>query len=184
MTWLYRSLLAISALLLFLATACTAPVNAPAGAKIGEMDEVDIVWDPSWEGFPEYWALVRAQYFVYDEQSQVPLNNISIEVFSGYDKVYLLPTGVINVANCPQGEGQWDSYCSDPNQTWGELTGDFNDSLQPTYFQGATDGSGVETVWIWIEDMPVSSDGSQLQSVPISATIGIHTMTFKISPMS
>jgi len=180
MIWLYRFSLATASLLLLFAAACAAPVSAPAGAVIGEKEDMTVVWDSAWEGFPEYWALGRAEFAVFDEETQDPYNNVVIEIFSGFSGVYILPTGVINVANCPQGEGQWDSYCSDPGQTWGELTGDFNDSLRPTYYRGYTDGVGVETVWFWVEDLPVDESGS-VGSVPITVSIGVDSISFLIS---
>ena len=178
MTWLYRILLAMSSLLLLLAAACMAPVNAPAGAVISDKDDINIFWDPEWALDPTKWALGRTEFYVYNEETQTPYNNVVIEIFSGYTGVYVLPTGVINVASCPEGEGQWDTYCSDPDQTWGELTGDFNDSLRPTYYRGYTDALGTETVWFWIEDMPLSTD--TVGSVAITASIGVDSLVFDI----
>ena len=180
MIGLYRISLASTSLLLLFAAACAAPVNAPSGTEIAELDNIDVFWNYEWEGDPTRWALARTEFFVYDGETEMPRNNVVIEVFSGYSGVYVLPTGVINVANCPEGEGQWDSYCSDPDQTWGELTGDFNDSLRPTYYRGYTDGSGIETVWFWIEDMPVADEN--VGEVPISASIGVSSVFFDITP--
>jgi hypothetical protein len=169
---------------LALSTACMAPVNAPSGAVIGDLEDVQVGWVAEYEGLANVWALFRVDFNVYDEEDSVPYNNVVLEVFSGYESVYVLPTGVINVANCPQGEGQWDTYCSDPNQTWGELTGDFNSALTPTFYRGYTDSRGVESVWIWIEDMPVAGEeeGAAVSSVSITASIGVDSKSFTITP--
>ena len=183
MTWLYRMLLAAASLSLVWAMACSAPMSAPPGAVLNDLEDVSIAWDPAWYGDGEhddYWALLRVDFYVYDEEQEVPYNNVVIEIFSGYKETYILPTGVINVTNCPQGEGQWDSYCSDPDQTWGQMTGDFNESLKPTYYRGYTDSRGVETVWIWVEDLPVDEEES-VGAVTITATIGVDTKMFEIS---
>ena len=182
MSWLMRMMLSMVGGAFVFATACTAPVNAPSGAKIGEMEDVSISWDASWWDESSIWALYRIDFTVYDEEDDLPYNNVVIEVFSGYERVYVLPTGVINVENCPQGEGQWDTYCSDPNQTWGQLTGDFNNALTPTFYRGYTDSRGVESIWLWIEDLPVS--GEELDTVggvTISASIGVDTTMFEIT---
>jgi len=166
---------------LVFATACAAPVNAPSTAVLGEVEDFMVSWDAAWWDSANHWALYRVDFTVYDDQENVPYNNVVIEVFSGFERVYVLPTGVINVANCPQGEGQWDTYCSDPNQTWGELTGDFNNALTPTFYRGYTDSRGVESVWIWIEDMPVDEE-ENVGNVSITASIGVDTSGFEIMP--
>jgi hypothetical protein len=183
MTWTYRLLLALSTLGLVLATACGDPLDAPPGAEITTIESMTVFWDPTWDGDPEYWALARVDFYVSDPLEGTPYNNVTIEIMSGYEGVYILPTGVINVANCPSGEGQWATYCGDPNQTWGELTGDFNDSLRPTFYRGYTDNRGVETIWIWIEDMPVSGDaeGGTVGVVSVTASIGVHSIVIDIT---
>ncbi len=183
MPWLMRLMLLLTGGALALSTACMAPVNAPFGAEIGELEDVKLGWDAEYAGNPNIWALFRVDFQVYDEDDAVPYNNVVLEVFSGYEYVYVLPTGVINVANCPQGEGQWDTYCSDPNQTWGELTGDFNSALTPTFYRGYTDSRGVESVWIWIEDMPIigEDDNVSVGEVSISASIGVDSTAFSIT---
>ncbi len=183
MTWTYRLLLAVSTLGLVLATACGDPMDAPPGAVITTVDSMNLFWDGEWVGDPEHWAMARVDFYVTDQVEGTAYNNVAIEIMSGYEGVYILPTGVINVANCPSGEGQWSGYCSDPNQTWGELTGDFNDALRPTFYRGYTDSRGVETIWIWIEDMPVSGsgDGATVGAVTISASIGVDAVAFEIA---
>lgn len=179
MSWLMRVMLLLAGGSLVFATACAAPVNAPTGAVLGDIEDVTVTWDASWWDDANAWALYRVDFNVFDEDDFAPYNNVVIEVFSGFERVYVLPTGVINVANCPQGEGQWDEYCADPNQTWGELTGDFNNALTPTFYRGYTDSRGVETVWIWIEDMPVTEDEA-VGNVSITATIGVDSSGFEI----
>jgi hypothetical protein len=179
MPWLTRIMLLLMGVALALTTACMAPVNAPYDAELADLDGVTVAWDASYEGEPNIWALFRVDFYVSSSEDKVPYNNVVLEVFSGYEHVYVLPTGVINVANCPQGEGQWDTYCSDPNQTWGELTGDFNSALTPTFYRGYTDSRGVESVWLWIEDMPVTDES--VGSVSITASIGVDSTTFAIS---
>ncbi len=183
MTWLRKLLLAMSGLSLILAAACGAPVSAPIDAKLDAMEDLNITWgDGDWEGDETKWALLRADFVVTSEEDDIPYNNVIIEIVSGYSGVYLLPTGVINVENCPEGEAQWGQYCSDPNQTWGELTGNFNSNLQPTFYRGYTNGRGVETIWIWVEDMPIVDDAAT--NVEIWATIGVDSTSFLISPNS
>ena len=179
MGWLRKLLLVTVGVSLILAAACGAPVNAPVDAVIEPMTDVAVAWDPTWEGDETKWALLRADFVVISDEDETPYNNVIIEVVSGYSEVYLLPTGVINVENCPEGEAQWGQYCSDPNQTWGELTGNFNDNLHPTFYRGYTNGRGVETLWVWVEDMPVVDEA--VLGVEIYATIGTDSTTFQIS---
>lgn len=179
MSWTYKVLILAAALCLAFATACMNPVAAPPGAILGDMEDVSIAWDPSWEGKESRWALVRTDFLVIDEEDEIPLNNVVIEIGSSYGGVYVLPTGVINVEDCPADDNQWGTYCGDSNQTWAELTGDFNDQLTPTYYKGYTNAQGVETVWLWVEDMPLGED--DIKDVQIWATIGIDFVDFKIS---
>lgn len=180
MPWLTRIMLLLTGGALALTTACMAPVNAPMGAQLMEIENVNVAWDASYAGDPNIWALVRVDFNVWNEEDEIPYNNVVIEVFSGFEHVYVLPTGVINVANCPQGEGQWDTYCSDPNQTWGELTGDFNSALTPTFYRGYTDSRGVESVWLWVEDMPIAGETETVGPVTITASIGVDSTSFTI----
>jgi hypothetical protein len=180
MTWLRRLLLSMAGLSLILAAACGAPVSAPVDAEIAAMTDISIAWDASWEGEEANWALLRADFVVSSSETGEPYNNVIIEIISGYSGVYLLPTGVINVENCPEGEAQWGQYCSDPDQTWGELTGNFNSNLQPTFYRGYTNGRGVETIWLWVEDLPVVDDAAI--GVEIWATIGVDSLSFQVLP--
>ncbi len=182
MGWTRKLLLTVGGLTLVFAAACGSPVPAPIDAVITPMTDINIAWDEAWEGDEAKWALLRADFVVTSEETDEPYNNVIIEVISGFSGVYLLPTGVINVENCPEGEAQWGQYCSDPDQTWGELTGKFNDNLQPTFYRGYTNARGVETLWIWVEDMPVVGDG--LGSVEIYATVGTDSTTFLITGAS
>lgn len=180
MSPLYRLLIVTAALSLVFATACVAPVTAPPDALLGEMEDIEIAWDPSWAGKDSRWALIRADFLVYSEEDDLPYNNIAIEIGTSYSEVYILPTGVINVEDCPGDDSQWGSYCSDPNQTWAQLTGDFNDALKPNYYQGYTDAQGVESVWLWVEDLPLGAD--DVLPVQVWATIGSDFIDFEISP--
>ncbi|MDP7112207.1 MAG: hypothetical protein QGH45_09595, partial [Myxococcota bacterium] len=64
------------------------------------------------------------------------------------------------------------------DQTWGELTGNFNSNLQPTFYRGYTNGRGVETIWLWVEDMPVVDEAAL--AVEIWATIGVDSTSFQV----
>ena len=180
MAWTRKMMLTLAGLSLIAAAACSAPVNAPPDAVLGEIADFAIMWDAGWEGDETRWALLRADFVVTSEEDETPYNNVVIEIISGYSEVYLLPTGVINVENCPEGEAQWGQYCSDPGQTWGELTGSYNNNLQPTFYRGYTNSRGVETLWIWVEDLPVADETAG--SVDIWATIGVDSVSFSIGP--
>lgn len=177
MSWMYRVLILTAALCLVYATACLSPVAAPPGAVFAEMADVDIAWDPSWVGQESRWALVRADFRVYDSEDDLPLNNIVVEIGSSYSGVYVLPTSAVNVEFCSGDGGVCEAFEDDPNQTWAQFIG-VNDQVRPTYLKGYTDAQGVETVWLWIEDMPVGVD--QILDVQIWATIGVDFIDFDI----
>jgi len=180
MSWLYRVLIIAACLSLTFAAACLNPVPAVPGTVMGEMEDVEITWSPDWVGSSQYWALIRTDFLVYDDETELPANNVEIEIGSSFSGVYLVPTGVINVEDCPSDDSQWGDYCSDPNQTWAELTGDYNDALRPNYYKGYTDAQGIESIWLWVEDMPVA--GEEVGSVQIWATIGVDSIDFQIKP--
>ncbi len=161
-------------------TACPAPVDAPYGAVLAEMDDVELTWDSSAAGAADYWFLVRADFLVYDSETNDPLNNVNIEILSGYPGIYILPTGVINVETCPEGDQQWQQYCADEGQTWADLTGSFNDALKPLYYKGYTNANGVESVWLWIEDMPEDENGDA-GDTQVWATIGVDSTYLAIT---
>jgi hypothetical protein len=179
MSWLYRVLIVTAALCLVFATACMNPVAAVPGSILGEMEDVKIAWDPSWEGKESRWALIRADFIVIDEGDALPLNNVIIEIGSSYSEVYVLPTSAISVELC-EGEGDvCQPYTDDPNQTWAQFIGEFNDQVKPNYYKGYTDAQGVETVWLWVEDMPLGED--EVLDVQVWATIGVDSIEFTIS---
>lgn len=193
MQWMRSLLLLLAGLSLVFLTACPSPQSAPYGSLIGELEDASIAWDPAYVGDSNYFAILRADFIVVNDH-QEPMNNAVIEITSGYHGVYIIPMGVIAIENCPTPEAnpdsEWLDYCADGNQTWADLTGDFDDDLQPTYYRGYTNSYGVESVWFWVEDMPITwaeetEDGEVLpegvQSVEIWATIGVDTETFSIS---
>ena len=177
MSWMYRVLILTAALCLVYATACMSPVAAPLGAVFAEMSDIDIAWDPSWLNMESKWALVRADFRVYNCEDDLPLNNIVVEIGSSFSEVYVLPTSAINVELC-EGDGDvCQAYLDDPNQTWAQFIG-VNDQVRPTYFKGYTNAQGVESVWLWVEDMPLGED--DVKDVQIWATIGVDSIDFTI----
>ncbi len=194
MQWMRSLLLLVAGLSLILLTACPDPQSAPYGSNIGELEDATVAWNPEYEGDPNYYAILRADFTVVGPDSE-PMNNAVIEIISGYAGVYIIPMGVINIEECPtpeaNPESQWLDYCADSNQTWADLTGEFDNDLQPTYYRGYTNSYGVESVWFWIEDMPIvygdpdEETGEILAEgvspVDIWATIGVDSEAFTIT---
>jgi hypothetical protein len=174
---------------LFVLSGCvSAPVDAPYYARIAEFEDTEVPWvgcrrdqntgelqnescvssDP---------IIFRLDARVYNDITGFPMNNIRIWYTSSYNRIYLLPQEVLEAIELPESEpgDGWYTATQDQQELWAEFRGTFEDDYRPTYHEGYTNGSGVSTVWVFIESMPTDEQGQPLQSA-IGVGIASHSV--------
>lgn len=186
--------------LLVIVPACVPanPIAAPPGSQIIVPDDVTIGWSSDYNGLNDgYGAIVIADVMVTDANA-IPLQDVRVEVTSGYGGVLLVPDTAIKLVdppNAPDGgcpsDGVYDTGeegCAWVQDTlsgqYYEFSGDYYSAggYAPTYFTSATDGRGLVRFYLYIDALPVSEQGtSSFVDVPIYATIQVDGDSFLIS---
>ncbi len=185
---------------------CSGHWPAPPGAELGELPELTLTgWDPcectdgtlptavgecpSDCGDPSrYNLVVPLSVSVLDGETGYGLNNIEVNFYSSSPNIYVLPESVIEIAIPEGSEGE--DLMNDPESGWydedpsdgypyAEFIGEFEDGLSPTFYQAVTNGSGVARAWIWIESMPITTEG-EVGSASVLVDIGVDTQVFTI----
>lgn len=199
----------IAPLLLATLTGCmNNPLKAPATAVIeSTIQSYDIEWGESYNGVNDgIGAVVFFDFWVYDSQDDMPLENIEVEVFSSLDGVYVLPPEALrlvdypsipegySVADCEDDNGNFDNatyeWCGWVYDTitgqYYEFGSDYADndesgeSYNPTYMIDATDDRGLVRAWIYVDRLPLSGDS--YSSGQITATIGVDSTIISVGP--
>ena len=173
---------------LFVLSGCvSAPVDAPYYARILEWEEdLEVPWvgcrraqdtgelqNPNCtESDP---VIIRLDARVYDDRTLLPMNNVRIWFTSPHREIYLLPQEVLEAIELPTDpDSGWTTATQDQQELWAEFAGTFEDDYRPTYHEGYTDRSGMATVWIYVERMPIDEQGQALET-QITVSIASHT---------
>ncbi|MBJ94689.1 MAG: hypothetical protein CMP23_09500 [Rickettsiales bacterium] len=164
------------------------PWDAPPYAAIDEVEDIQVAWQacrldpltggpqtPGCENDPP--IIMPLNVMVRDARYNTPLNNVKIWYASGHSKIYLLPQEVVEVVGVPDTE-RWD-YVTERGDTFAEFSNAFDGDYRPTFYQGWTDDSGLSSVWLFIEEMPMDDTGQARES-GILISIGVDTLTVKL----
>lgn len=199
--------LAILPLTLF---ACTGPYQAPYGAVILEVEEFSLVPTSAHISQDGVGTLLFGDLVVYDEVNEVPLNDIEVEILTGWSGVYVLPESAIKLVQYPErpsdvedGTATTAEYCDidedgyiDPSApdwcSWWwdiessafyEFGGDYamtSQNFQPTYMIGATDNRGILRFYLYVDSMPNEGDGESVIFSSSSCWISIGVDTLLV----
>jgi hypothetical protein len=179
---LYVAILSVTALLL---VGCdNGPWDAPPNAVIGEVDPLKVAWfgcqlDPA-TGMPMNPSCDIEQpsppvifpltIDVYDEDTEVPVNNVWVRFTTGYVDIYVLPQEVIEAVALPDSTNWTD--IAETSEVWAEFSGSFEGDYRPTFAEVWTDNYGRATVWVWVQRMPVDVASGQAKESMIMIDIG------------
>lgn len=197
----------IATLLLATLTGCmNNPLQAPWTAVIEGPASVDIGWSEAVNGVNDgAGALVIGDFVVYDSETELPLENIEVEVTSGAG-VYLLPPEALQVvdypaipdgfsaADCEDEDGNFDNQAYEwCGWVYDTLSGEYyefgagyaensdgGEAYNPTYYIGATDGRGLLRVYVYVDSLPPS--GEDYGNAQIWGSIGHDQTVFEVGP--
>jgi len=182
-------------LALALSTGCIPDTGVPAPytADISMTEEISLSWDSTFnERGDGTGALFILDILVFDAESGTPLDNIQVEVTSGWSGVYLIPKTAVKTVSYPgepdpsacdaDGDEIIDDdapdscswYWDTTGQQYFQLAGDFADAYRPNYLIGATDNRGIMRTYLYVDDVPETD--LAFGDVQIMASLG-HTST-------
>lgn len=191
-------------LLPFALIACSdGPWPAPATAVIGDLEDFEIVASSAHISQDAVGTLVFGDLLVYDEVSEMPLNNIEVEFLALWSGVYMLPESAIKLVQYPQppddviaGTASVDDYCdingdsfidSDApdwcswwwdteSAAFYEFGGDYamsTENFQPTYMISSTDSRGICRFYMYVDSLPYSEESGEFSNAGIWISIGV-----------
>lgn len=175
-------------LLLALATGCDGgPYGAPYGAYLEVPGDQGLIFDMAYSDPSDGIGLLALEQVrvVIDSEANdrtEPLNDIVVEITSGWADTYVVPAGAVTMvdsfAEACEGDaspecGYW--YDSDSEQ-FVEFAGEYEDlgGLRPTYMSGVTNERGVLEFYVFFDSIPVDEDGEVIP-IPLYASIGVDT---------
>lgn len=204
--------------LAFIAVGCSAgPFQAPFSARLDMPEDIEVGWNESINDFDDgYGAVFIVDVLVYntdDATGEVfPVENVEVEVTSGWAGLYLLPAEAVNVVDPPElpedvtSPSDVKDYCEDEDgnfdntEEWcswyyDSISGQYYEfgtgyadagGYSPNYAQLATNGRGLARVFLYLDALPEESSGESaevnFQSVQFTGSIGHHSESTSISP--
>jgi hypothetical protein len=190
----------LSLSLLTLVACVTEPVGAPYGAQVVVPDSptyaLEAAYATAGDGagqlyFGTIMVLGPAQFG--GGATDVPLNNIRVNLVSNWTGAYLVPEGAVKSVNdldeACEGGASTDESCAAWYDTEGEryfeLSGEYEavDDIRPTYLQAVTDNRGLLNFYVFVDSAPSDSDGT---SMPFSVyvDIGVDSDSITFEPAS
>ncbi len=206
-------LLIPGALALAASTGCISDTGhpAPAFALLSSPGDITLSWHQDFNGVDDgIGSLFLLDFMVYDSESALPLENIRLELLSGYGGVYLIPQTAVKIVPYPTLDDDEKAALCDADDngyidddapdscSWNwdtsgdvyfELASDYANAYHPNYLIGATDNRGIFRTYIYVDSLP-SSGGSdeeggediQFQTVSVFANIGVDTTEVSFGP--
>ena len=171
---------------LSVASCANGPWQAPPGTVINEVEDVKVAWfacqiDPltgqpldqncNLEQ-PSPPVIFPLTIYLTNEDTEEPVNNVWVEVTSGFEDIYLLPQEVIEAVIYPDTENWQEVAASD--EIWAQFSGTFEGDYRPTYLQTSTDNNGLAKLWVWVQRMPVDTQAGQAKESSIMIDIGVQ----------
>ncbi|MCP4869318.1 MAG: hypothetical protein GY898_11435 [Proteobacteria bacterium] len=170
---------------LFVASCANGPWQAPPGTAIGEIEDIKVAWfacpvDPITGAAlnpscnleqPSPPVIFPLTIYLVNEDTESPVNNVWVEITSGFEDVYLLPQEVIEAVIYPDTENWQDVATSD--EIWAQFSGTFEGDYRPTYLQTYTDQYGMAKLWVWVQRMPIDTQAGTAKESSILIDIGV-----------
>ncbi len=176
-----------------LAGCAPGPIAAPYGSQLVMPEDISFAVDSSWTTPGDQVGGLFYTYIGVLGPDGEPLNDIQIEVTSGWTGAYLIAEQAVRVVD------GYETNCAtnpptdptDPCYAWFdvegqqyiEFSGDYAElgGFQPTYMSAATDNRGILPVYVFVDSVGVDSSDSPV-NIPIFASIGTETLSFQLAP--
>lgn len=174
------------------------PYAAPYGAEVlGPEGDLSLSYDAGYAVPGDgYGALLRAAAFVHDPSDtlhgDLPLNDIKVEVTSGWTGAYLLPEAAVLVVDDYEQECDTSGATADetdPCHAWFdaegeqyiEFGGDYTElgDFRPTYLSAPTDNRGILNFYVFVDSAPLDTNGVPVD-IPVFIDIGVSSTSFNI----
>ncbi len=189
-----QTLAILSALVVCVSVASCAngPWQAPPGTVIGEIEDIKVAWfacqiDPLTGAAvnpncnveqPSPPVIFPLTIQLQDEETELPVNNVWVDITSGFSDIYLLPQEVIEAVVLPDTPNWQDIAGSD--EVWAQFSGTFEGDYRPTYLQTWTDNNGLVQLWVWVQRMPVDTQAGQAKESSILIDIGVDQLVLTL----
>lgn len=172
------------ALTLLTATGCISETGHPAPffALLSSPGDVTLAWSEAFNATDDgIGALVLLDFMVYDSDEGLPLENIRVELLSGYNAMYLIPKTAVKIVPYPSLSDDEKAALCDANDdgfidddapdecSWNwdtsgdvyfELAADYANAYHPNYLIGATDNRGIFRSYVYVDALPATSGGA------------------------
>jgi PKD repeat protein len=173
-----------------LALGCAAgPYGAPDGSTIvlrSDLADNGYIFDLSYNDPDDGIGLLVKESLVVYSPEDLPMNDILVEVTSGWSAAYVIPVTAVKTVDQYQSECEGDA--SEECRAWFdigtdsyvEFAGDYEDlgGLKPNYMSGSTDNRGVLDFYTFVDSIPVDDEGEVL-AVPFYASIGVYVASWQ-----
>jgi hypothetical protein len=174
---------------------------------------VNLAWAIDYNGIDDgIGALILLDFMVYDANEGFPLENIRVELLSGYAGMYLIPKTAVKIVPYPtldedekaalcdtDGNGYIDDDAPDScswnwdtsGDVYFELASDYANAYHPNYLIGATDNRGLFRTYVYVDSLPTKSvggddddGGGEGSFLPVSvyANIGVDSSEVQVGP--
>ncbi|MDP2312505.1 MAG: hypothetical protein Q8P41_06330 [Pseudomonadota bacterium] len=179
-------------LLLALSVGCAVgPYGAPSGAEVSYPgDAQGLIFDITYNDPDDGIGLLIKEFVTVtmDDASQdrvVPLNNIQVEITSGWPAAYVIPSTAVQLvdeyeAACEgDGSAECDAWFDIGEEHYYEFAGEYQDlgGLRPTYMSGGTDNRGTLEFYVFVDSIPYDDDGEVIP-IPMYASIVVDTVSW------
>jgi hypothetical protein len=150
-------------------------VEAPSFAKITSPEDVDLTWNEYSQNTERVGSLILLDFFVFNGDTGLPMDNIKVEILSRWDGAFLIPKSAVKIVPPPEDLSEEDcdanadgaidedapDACSWNWDTSGdqyfELASEFADAYHPNYMEAKSNEHGVLRVWTYVESLPLKS---------------------------
>jgi len=195
---------------LLLAACNGGPYPAPATAVLEEMENVSLVASSAHVAQDGSGTLIFADAYVYDSETEMPLNNVQVEVMTGWSGIYVLPQAAIKLVDYPSApdgiedgtespadycDQDGDGYIDEDAEEWCswywdtesgqfyEFGGDYaqtTGAYQPTYMLSGTDERGICRFYLYVDSLPYNDTEAAFSGASFWVSIGVDSATVEI----
>jgi hypothetical protein len=156
-----------------------APYGAPMGAQL-VVESTGAIFDAAFNDPDDGVGLLLREQVMVVDSGGVPMPSILVEITSGWSAAYIIPSGAVKTVD--EFETECESNAAEECELWFDLetetyvefSGDYVDlgGFRPTYMAGGTDNRGILDFYVFIDAIPVDSEGEVIP-IPVYADIGV-----------
>jgi len=185
-------------------------IPAPYSARLSGLDDATIAWSDAWnDEFDQQGAIVTGSLMVYDTETDLPLEHIEVEIRSGWQGAYLIPSEAVQLVGYPEAsvdptdEDAIRQACTDANgnfmsdpewcawywdtesQQFYQVGGQYiatSSNYAPNLMYGQTNNRGLLEFYIYVDQMPRIGGSTEQSygSISFGASIGVDDTSWSI----